>query len=387
MASDEQHEQTWDKAHGAPPPDHPSKPESPPDVHGPTWKYVAKRSWLEFSKDECSDLAAALTYFAALSMMPGLLAAVSMLGVVGQGEQTTRSIVGFLNDNAPEEVVSILEGPISQLTSSTGAGLAVVGGIVGALWTASGYVGAFGRAMNRIYEVGEGRPIWKLRPIMLLITLVLVVLTVVMIGILFLSGPVAEAVADAIGLGETGLTIWGIAKWPVLLVMAVGLIALLYHATPNVKQPKFRWLTVGSVIALVAMAVAGALFGFYVSNFSSYNATYGIIGSVIVLLLGLWILNMALLFGAEVDAELERGRQLQAGIEAEETIQLPPRDTRQVEKRQEKTEALVERGRELRTSAGNGSGSEHQRAAGRDSDEGDGNREERRGVAGGSPRH
>jgi membrane protein len=346
---DQDHEVTKDKERQAPAPDDPIKPESPTDLTKPSWKYIFKRSFVEFQRDECTDLAAALTYFGVLSVFPALLAVVSMLGVFGRGEETTETLVGFLEDYGPEELVQLLADPIRQLTTSTGAGLAFIVGILGALWTASGYVGAFGRAMNRIYEVTEGRPIWKLRPINVLVTLGLVVMVVVMLGILVMSGGIAETVGEAIGLGETSLRVWNIAKWPLLVLLAITLIGLLYHATPNVRQPRFRWLTPGAVVALLAMALAAVGFVFYVSNFSKYNATYGIIGSVIILLLGFWLMNNALLLGAEIDAETERGRQLQGGIRAEESIQLPPRDTRQIEKKAEKQEQLVERARELRT--------------------------------------
>jgi membrane protein len=345
---DQDHETTVDKGRTAPEPDDPAKPDSLTDITKPSWKYILKRSLVEFQKDECTDLAAALTYFGVLSIFPGLLAVVSLLGVFGRGEETTETLVGFLEDYGPAELVQLLADPIRQLTSGTGAGLAFFAGIIGALWTASGFVGAFGRAMNRIYEVTEGRPIWKLRPINVLVTLVMVIIVVVMMMILVMSGGIAEAVGEAIGLGQTALMVWNIAKWPLLVVLAITLIALLFYATPNVRQPKLRWLTPGAVIALLAMALAGVAFVFYVSNFSKYNATYGIIGSVIILLLGLWLMNNALLFGAEVDAETERGRQLQGGIEAEKTIQLPPRDTRQTVKKAEKHEELVEEARELR---------------------------------------
>lgn len=345
---DQDHQSTKDKAREAPAPDDAAKPESPTELTKPSWKYIFKRSFAEFQKDECTDLAAALTYFGVLSVFPGLLAVVSLLGVFGRGEQTTETLVGFLRDYGPEELVQLLADPIRQLTTGTGAGLAFVAGILGALWTASGFVGAFGRAMNRIYEVTEGRPIWKLRPINVLVTFVMVVIVVVMLGIVVMSGGVAQAVGEAIGLGETALLVWNIAKWPLLLLLAITLISLLFYATPNVRQPKFRWLTPGAVIALLAMALAAVAFVFYVSNFSKYNATYGIIGSVIILLLGLWLMNNALLFGAEVDAEVERGRELQGGIRAEKSIQLPPRDTRQIEKKTEKQKELVEQARELR---------------------------------------
>ena len=226
-------------------------------------------------------------------------------------------------------------------------------GILTALWSASGYVGAFGRAMNRIYEIDEGRPFIKLRGTMLAVTIATVLIVVLLAAMLVLSGPVAESVGNAIGLGGAVLTVWNIAKWPLIVLLVVAAIAILYYATPNVKQPKFRWMSLGSLIALVIFLLASLAFGFYVANFSSYNETYGTIGGVIVSLLWLWILNMSLLFGAEFDAEMERGRQLQAGIEAEETIQLPPRDTKQSDKLQAREEEDIQRGRELRERSSN----------------------------------
>ncbi|MEF3122111.1 YihY/virulence factor BrkB family protein [Kocuria flava] len=339
---------TRSKERTAPHPESDRKPDSITEISKPSWGYVLKRSVAEFSKDDCTDLAASLTYFAVLSLFPALLALVSLLGVFGQGEATAQAITDFLDQYAPAELVTLLEGPIANLTTSTGAGLALFTGILGALWTASGYTGAFGRAMNRIYEVEEGRPIWKLRPMNVLVTLMLVVIVALIMVMVVVSGDLARIVGDLIGLGSTAVTVWNIAKWPVVVALAVVLIAVLYYFTPNVQQPKFRWISLGSIIALVVMAVAGLGFAWYVSNFASYNATYGIIGSVIVLLLGLWIMNNVLLLGAEIDAELERGRELQGGLRAEESIQLPPRDTRQIDKLEEKTEKLVDQGRKLR---------------------------------------
>jgi membrane protein len=205
--------------------------------------------------------------------------------------------------------------------------------------------------MNRIYEIDEGRPIWKLRPTMLLVTLVaLVLMALVAIG-LVVSGPLAEAIGNAIGLGSVAITVWQVAKWPVVIGVVVVIVAILYYATPNVQQPKFRWISVGAASAIAIWALASLGFGFYVANFSSYDATYGSLAGIVIFLLWLWITNLALLLGAELDAELERGRQLQAGIEAEETLQLPPRDTTASRKRVEKAARDVEAGRELREEA------------------------------------
>ncbi len=345
--SDDAIQRSKEKAN-APHPEDPRKPDDPTDVSKPSWTYIGKRAISEFSKDHVTDLAASLTYFAVLSVFPALLALVSLLGVFGQGQQTADALNGWLSDYAPENLQQLLEPTISNLATQSGAGVALIVGLAGALWTASGYTGAFGRAMNRIYEVEEGRPFWKLKPMMLLLTLVLLLIVAVIIFALALSGGLATAVGDLVGLGETAVMVWNIAKWPVVILLAVLLIAMLYYFTPNVQQPKFRWISMGSLIALVVSAIAVAAFAFYVSNFSSYNATYGVIGSVISLLLGLWIVNNVLLLGAEIDAEVERGRELQAGIEAEESVQLPLRNKHGVEKQENKQEELVDEGEELR---------------------------------------
>ena len=206
--------------------------------------------------------------------------------------------------------------------------------------------------MNRIYEVEEGRPIWKLRPQMLLVTALVLVFAGATGLMLVVSGPIARTIGDVVGLGETAVTVWNIAKWPVMLALVIVIVAVLYYATPNVKQPKFRWVSVGSVIAILVWILASVLFAVYVTNFGSYNKTYGSLAGAIIFLLWLWITNLALLFGAEFDAELERGRQLQGGIEAEKTIKLPPRDTRASEKNQAKHQELIERGRRLRGEVG-----------------------------------
>lgn len=340
-------EETQRKAATAPHPDDPRKPDSPTDLKKTSWRYVFKRAFFEFTSDGCTDLAAALTYFAVLSLFPALLAVLSLLGVVGQGEATAGWLINFLRANAPAELVTLLTDPIRQITTQGGSGLALVTGILGAVWAASGYVGAFGRAMNKVYEVEEGRPFWVLRPVQVLVTLVILVLVVAVLGLFLLSGPVGAAV-----LGRTVATTLGWAAWPAAAVAGVVMLATLYYATPNVRQPRFRWISVGALLALAGMAIAALGFSFYVANFSKYNATYGTIGSVIVLLLGLWIMNNVMLLGAEVDAELERGRELQGGIKAEETLQLPPRDTRQADKTKDKAQGLVAEGRELRHTEG-----------------------------------
>jgi membrane protein len=328
------------------------KPDSPGDLTKPSWAYVARKTVREFSDDQCTDLAAALTYYSVLALFPAAIAILSLVSLVGQGPSTVDTLLGILRDIGASSAADTLEPTLTQLSKAQNSGLAFVIGFAAALWSASGYVGAFGRGMNRIYEIDEGRPIWKLRPTMLIVTLITVLLTAVVALGLVLTGPAAQAVGNAIGLGSTAVTAWNIAKWPVLLAVVILIVALLYYATPNVKQPKFRWISIGAIVAILIWVIASALFGFYVANFSSYNKTYGSLAGVIVFLLWLWITNLALLFGAELDAELERGRQLQAGMPAEETIQLPPRDTRKSDKAAEKEREDIEKGRELRLTHG-----------------------------------
>jgi membrane protein len=330
------------------------KVESPTDLSGPSRRYVVRKTIREFSRDQCTDLAAALTYYSVLAVFPAAIALTSLLGLVGQGTDAIDQVLGIVDRLGGASLVDSIRPSLEQLGSSQGTGLALVLGLLGALWSASGYVGAFGRAMNRVYEVPEGRPFWKLRPVNLLLTTVLVVLAAITLTGLVLTGTVAQAVGDALGLGSTVVLVWQIAKWPVLLGIVVMIVALLYYATPNVKQPKFRWVSVGAVLAIVTWIVASAAFGFYVANLSSYDKTYGTLGGVIAFLLWLWLTNLALLFGAELDAELERGRELQSGIAAEESIQLPVRDSRNIDKARKKELEDVRRGRRLRVGRGRG---------------------------------
>ncbi|WP_134764647.1 YihY/virulence factor BrkB family protein [Nocardioides sp. 1609] len=322
--------------------------DDPTDLTPRTRKFVARQTLSEFLDDQCTDLAAALTYYAVLALFPAAIALTSVLGLVGQGTSAVDEVLGILQTLGAGGVVDSIGPTLRELATSQGAGLGFVLGLAGALWSASGYVGAFGRAMNRIYEKGEGRPIWKLRPAMLLLTAVLVVLVALVLAALVLTGPAAEAVGDAIGLGGTAVTVWNIAKWPVLLAVVVLIVALLYHFTPNVHPPRFRWTSVGAVLAIVVWVVASIGFGLYVANFSSYDKTYGALAGVVVFLLWLWLTNLALLLGAELDAELERGRELQRGEPAEDDILLPHRDTRNLEKKAAKERAAAEEAGRIR---------------------------------------
>lgn len=323
-------------------------PDGPSDLSARSWRHIVRKTVREFLSDECTDIAAALTYYAVLALFPAAIALMSLVGLVGQRGQTVDTLLKILSDVGASSVADTLEPALDALAQSSGAGLALVLGLAGALWSASAYVGAFGRAMNRIYEVGEGRPIWKLRPMMVLLTLVLAFLSAVALVALIVSGSLARAIGSALGVGETAVLIWQIAKWPLLLIVVVMIVAILYHSTPNVKQPRFRWMSVGALVAILVWALASAGFGVYVSSFGTFNKTYGAMAGVIVFLLWLWITNLALLVGAELNAELERARELESGIAAEDTIQLPPRDTRGIDKAAMKHRRDVQHGRKIR---------------------------------------
>jgi membrane protein len=303
-------------------------PDTPTDLAKRSWLGTGKRVFTEFRDDNLTDWAAALTYYAVLSIFPAFIALISILGLVVDPKTITRVVTDVVAQLGPESAVSTFSGPIEQISSNQSTALAgLVFGLAVALWTASNYVGAFMRASNAIYEREEGRPFWKLRPIQILVTLVLVLMAALVVLALIVSGPVAEAIGSAIGLGDAAVTAWNIAKWPVLLVVAMVMLAILYWSSPNAKVYGFRWVTPGSVVAVVAWIVASVGFAFYVANFSSYNKTYGALAGVIVFLVWMWITNIAVLFGAELNAETERARELEAGVPgAEEEIQAPYRD-------------------------------------------------------------
>jgi len=307
-------------------------PDEPTDLGKKSWMGVLKRTVKEFKEDNLTDWAAALTYYGVLSIFPALIALVSILGLIGQS--ATQPLIDNLGTVAPGPAKEIFTSAIENLQKSQGAaGVLFFVGLLGALWSASGYTAAFMRASNSIYEVEEGRPIWKTLPVRIGVTLaLLLLLAVIAVGVV-LTGGLAEEVGGLIGLGDTFVTVWDIAKWPVLLLLVSFMFALLYWAAPNVKQPGFRWISPGGLVAVLLWVLASAAFAFYVSSFGSYNKTYGALAGVIVFLVWLWITNIAVLLGAEFNAELERGRQIAAGQPADKEPFLPPRDTRKMEKK------------------------------------------------------
>jgi membrane protein len=301
-----------------------SEPESPTDLNRPSILSVLKRVRVEFGNDQVTDIAAALTYYAVLAVVPGLIVLLSILGLTGTN---TNVITNQVHSVIPGSAASVITTLINQAKNHHGgAGVAAVAGIVIALWSASGYVGAFMRAANRVYNIGEGRPIWKTAPIRLAVTLFAVVLLVLMAIIVVATGSVAKAIGNSIGVGSTAVLIWDIAKWPLLLILISVLLAVLFWATPNAKQAGIRWISPGGAIASVIWLVISALFALYVTDFSSYNKTYGSLAGVVVFLVWLWLTNVSLLLGLEVNAELEHQRAIAAGLPEDVEPFAEPRD-------------------------------------------------------------
>ncbi|MEU5898291.1 YihY/virulence factor BrkB family protein [Streptomyces venezuelae] len=302
-------------------------PDEPTELPARSWWAVLRRTGKEFMDDELPDRAAALTYYGVLSLFPALLVLVSLLGVIG--ESATHKVLDNLQDLAPGPVRDLLGDSVRQLSDSGGtSGVMAIVGLVLALWSASGYVAAFIRTSNAVYDLPEGRPVWKLTPLRIALTVVLMVLLAISALIVVFTGPLAERAGDAIGVGDEALTVWSIAKWPVLLVLVILMIALLFWRAPNVRGPGFRWLSPGSAVAVLLWLLASGGFALYVANFASYNKTYGTLAGVVVFLIWLWLSNLAILLGLEFDAELARQRAISGGMPPEEEPYVEPRDTR-----------------------------------------------------------
>jgi membrane protein len=286
-----------------------------------------RRTLTEFQEDNLTDWAAALTYYGLLALFPALIAMVSLIGIFGDPQTTTAKLTEIITELGPESGAETFEGPIKSIVENqSAAGLAFVIGLAVALWSASGYVGAFTRASNIIYETPEGRPFWKLRPLQIAVTLAMIVMMALLAIGLVLTGPVVEAVAGPVGLSGTAVDVWNVAKWPVMAAIFILMVDVLYYTTPNVKIRGFRWVTPGAIVAIVVWAIASALFALYVANFGSYDKTYGTLAGLVVLLLWFWITNLAILFGHQLNAERERSRELKEGVpRAEREIQLEPR--------------------------------------------------------------
>jgi membrane protein len=301
---------------------------SPVGLPRDTWGGTLKRTVLEFRDDKLHHWAAALTFYAVLSIFPALLVMVSLIGLLANPERVTRVLTDTVAELGPSTAASTFQGPIESITSNRGAaGAMFIVGIAAALWSASAYVSAFADASNSIYEVEEGRPLWKRKPLQLAITFVLILMAAVVALALVLSGPIVGALGSSLGIGETALTAWRFAKWPAMVMLVLVIFGVLYYTAPNARVRGVRWVTIGAVAALLAWVLASVVFAVYVANFSSYDKTYGALGGVVVFLLWMWITNMAILLGAELNAETERAHQLHRGVRgAEQAIKLEPRE-------------------------------------------------------------
>jgi len=322
-----------------------SDDDSPVQLSRDDWRVILTRTVHEYRINHVQDIAAALTYYAVLATFPALLATLAVLGIFGSAEAVANDVLRVIEDLGGSSVIDPLREAIEQLLNASHAAPAFFIGLVGALWAASGYVGAFGRGMNRIYQVEEGRPFWAMRAAMLAVSAALLVLATIAAFAIILTGPIAESAAGVLGLDEGVVFWWDLGKLPVLAGIAIFVIALLYWAAPNVKRRNLRWFSAGAVAALLAWMVTTALFGGYALGFGSYERTYGVIGGAVAFLLWLWLSNLAMLFGAVLDTEVERARQLRSGIAAEERVQLPLRDDRLLDKNRE------QRARDFRASA------------------------------------
>ena len=306
-------------------------PDAPTKLKGRSWFGVLKRTFTEFQDDNLTDWAAALTYYGVLSIFPALIVLVSLLGLIGTS--ATQPLLDNLGSVAPGPAKDIFTDAIKNLQGSSGAsGVFFIIGLLGAIWAASGYVSAFMRASNAIYDIEEGRPIWKTLPVRVGLTVLLMVLTAISAVAVTLSGGLAQEVGGLVGVGDTAVQVWNIAKWPVLILFVSFMFAVLYWAAPNVKQPGFKWLSPGSVLAVIGWIIASVAFAFYVANFGSYNKTYGALAGPVIFLVWLWISNIMILLGAEFNAELERGRRIEEGMRPEDQEPFAePRDTRKME--------------------------------------------------------
>ncbi|MGI8716529.1 MAG: YihY/virulence factor BrkB family protein [Lapillicoccus sp.] len=303
--------------------------ESPTDLPKPSLVAAVKRARAQFKRDHLTDLAAALTYYGVLSIVPMLIVLVAILGLVGR--DTTDQVVTQVQAIAPGSSAQFVQTLIAQAQSNKGgAGIGAVLGILVALWSASGYVAAFMRASNVIYDMGEGRPLWKTLPIRLGLTILTVVVMVVGAVIVVVSGPVAQQIGDVVGAGDTTVLVWGILKWPVLLVLVSVMLATLFWASPNARQAGIKWVSPGGVVAVLIWVAISGLFAIYVSNFSSYNKTYGSLAGVVIFLVWLWLTNIAILLGAEINAELDHARAIDEGMPEDVEPFAEPRDTRKL---------------------------------------------------------
>ncbi|KQM81167.1 YihY/virulence factor BrkB family protein [Agromyces sp. Leaf222] len=306
--------------------------DSPIRISRHEWRLIGVRAWHEFRINQSYDVAAALTYYAVLTVFPAALASLAILGTFGTAEEVTRAVLSVLADLGGDSIAAALSEPVAQLLNASHQWFAILVGSAGALWSVSGYLGVFGRGMNRILNVEEGRPFWKSRPLMVLTAIIVLVLVAALALILLLSGPIADAAARTLGLDEGVVFWWDLVKIPIAVALMAATVALLYWAAPNVRRRDFRWMSVGAAAAVLTWVVVTLLFGWYAVGLGTYERNYGVLGSAVAFLLWVWLSNLAILLGAALDTEVERVRQLRSGMPAEERLQLPIRDDRMIRK-------------------------------------------------------
>ena len=305
---------------------------SPADLDARSWKFVGRKVVRGFVADGCPDIAASLAFYATLALIPAVMVFVSLVGMLDREGETVRLIEDVTRTLAAPEAAGVLGDVLDELADSSVAGVALTGGLVLAVWAGARYVAAYGRAMNRIYGVEEGRPFWRLKLTQVWVTLVVLIASFVASVLFAVSSPVADAIGESFGVGDALLTLWTVIRWPVLGIIIVFIVAFLSYSAPNVKHPRFRWMSIGAAAAILVLVAATLLFALYVSNFARYELIYGSLTAVIVFLLWLWLANMALMVGVEIDAEVERARELRAGAPAETRVQLPLRDASRIRK-------------------------------------------------------
>lgn len=311
---------------------------TPRQLTRPAWRLVVTLTVRGTVRHQLFDQAAALTYYAVLSLAPSLVAGISLGAIFGEGRRSADALIETIDDVAPNSAISLLKQPLESFASSPSIGYALAAGILIAIWATSSYVASFGRSMNRIYGLEEGRSIWRLRPFEILVAMAIMVLALITVAALVLTEPVANNLGSAFGVGSTAKHVWSIVKWPALVLAVTAIVALLYYVTPNARFPRFRWLSFGALISVVSVVTVTLLFALYVKNFAHFDRTYSSFAGIVIVLIWIWIVNLVLLAGAELDAQVERARELEAGLAAEDVLQLEPRSS-----------ALIERNAERRT--------------------------------------
>ncbi|UWF78526.1 MULTISPECIES: YihY/virulence factor BrkB family protein [Microbacterium] len=312
--------------------------------------HIVRRVVHGFTANECPNAAAGLAFYALLALFPTLIAGFALVGLFGRRRDAERVVLDLIGEVLSPEVAAAVQEPIEELATASGAGVALTIGLVIALWTVARYITALGRTMNGVYGVTEGRPYWKAKPAHLLVTVLVFVLVLAAVSLAVASWPLAQALADLLGAGEPVLAAWRILRWPALLLLVVLVVAVLYYFAPNVEQPRFRWVSVGAVIAIAVLAAASAAFGFFAVGIADYGRIYGAFAGAVLFLLWLWIANMALLVGVLFDVEIERARELRAGLPAERRVQLPLRDTRRIAAETRREADEVQEARRIRRS-------------------------------------